>query len=114
MSDYQDQSSDPRIQDAIKFLRLVGEADSMTFTEIGMDPNSLANRGFGLYSKNGVAKLNYFDNIFGNHTSSRSNVYVVKEQYSHRVVLEHEPTGKTIKLTIGHLNPQGFDEYRPL
>lgn len=29
MSDYQDQSSDPRIQDAIKFLRLVGEADSM-------------------------------------------------------------------------------------
>jgi hypothetical protein len=28
MSDYQDQSSDPRIQDAIKFLKLVGEADS--------------------------------------------------------------------------------------
>jgi hypothetical protein len=28
MSDYQDQSDDPRIQDAIKFLRLVGEADS--------------------------------------------------------------------------------------
>ena len=29
MSDYQDQSEDSRIQDAIKFLRLVGEADSM-------------------------------------------------------------------------------------
>lgn len=29
MSDYQNQSEDPRIQDAIKFLRLVGEADSM-------------------------------------------------------------------------------------
>ena len=43
-----------------------------------------------------------------------NDVYVVKEQYSHRVVLEHEPTGKTIKLTIGHFNPQGFDEYRPL
>ena len=28
MSDYQDQSGDPRIQDAIEFLRLVGEADS--------------------------------------------------------------------------------------
>jgi hypothetical protein len=28
MSDYQDQSKDPRIQEAIKFLRLVGEADS--------------------------------------------------------------------------------------
>lgn len=64
---------------------LIGEADSMTFTEIGMDPNSLANRGFGLYSKNGVAKINYFDNIFGNHTSSRSNVYVVKEQYTQKI-----------------------------
>ena len=64
---------------------LVGEADSMTFTEIGMDPNSLANRGFGLYSKNGVSKINYFDNIFGNHTSSRSNVYVVKEQYTQKI-----------------------------
>jgi hypothetical protein len=57
----------------------------MTFTEIGMDPNSLANRGFGLYSKNGVSKINYFDNIFGNHTSSRSNVYVVKEQYTQKI-----------------------------
>jgi len=40
-----------------------------------------------------------------------NDVYIVKEQYSHRVVLEHEPTGKTIKLTIGYFNPQGFDEY---
>ncbi len=43
-----------------------------------------------------------------------NDVYVVKEQYSHRVVLEHELTGETIKLTVGHLNPQGFDEYRAL
>lgn len=40
-----------------------------------------------------------------------NDVYVVKEQYSHRVVLEHELTGKTVKLTVGHFNPQGFDEY---
>lgn len=43
-----------------------------------------------------------------------NDVYVVVEQYSHRVVLEHELTGETIKLTIGHLNPQGFAEYRAL
>ena len=43
-----------------------------------------------------------------------NDVYVVKEQYSHRVVLEHELTGETVKLTIGHFNPQGFDEYRAL
>ena len=40
-----------------------------------------------------------------------NDVYVVKEQYSHRVVLEHELTGETVKLTIGHFNHQGFDEY---
>ena len=43
-----------------------------------------------------------------------NDVYVVLEQYSHRVVLEHELTGETIKLTIGHLNPKGFDEYEAL
>jgi hypothetical protein len=42
------------------------------------------------------------------------DVYVVVEQYSHRVVLKHELTGETIKVTIGHLNPEGFDEYRAL
>jgi hypothetical protein len=42
------------------------------------------------------------------------DVYVVMEQYSHRVVLKHEPTGEIIKLTIGYLNPQGFDEYQPV
>ena len=43
-----------------------------------------------------------------------NDVYIVKEQYSNRVVLEHELTNKKIKLTIGHFNPLGFDEYRPL
>jgi len=47
------------------------------------------------------------------HKSS-NDVYVVVEQYSHRVVLKHELTGETIKLTIGHFNPDGFDEYRQL
>jgi hypothetical protein len=40
-----------------------------------------------------------------------NNVYVVVEQHLHRVVLKHELTGTTIKLTLGHLNPDGFDEY---
>ena len=42
------------------------------------------------------------------------DVYVVVEQYSHRVVLRHELTGETIKVSIGHLNSEGFDEYRAL
>jgi hypothetical protein len=40
------------------------------------------------------------------------DVYVVVEQYSHRVVLKHELTREIIKVTIGHFNPEGFDEYR--
>jgi len=40
------------------------------------------------------------------------DVYVVMEQYSHRVVLKHELTGTIIKSTIGELNPDGFDEYQ--
>jgi hypothetical protein len=40
-----------------------------------------------------------------------NDVYVIMEQYSHRVVLKHELTGTTIKLTLGHLNPDGFADY---
>lgn len=43
-----------------------------------------------------------------------ADVYVVIEQYSHRVVLKHESTGEIIKVTIGHFNPEGFDEFRPV
>jgi hypothetical protein len=40
-----------------------------------------------------------------------NDVYVVMKQYSHRVVLKHELTGTTIKVTVGHLNPESFAEY---
>ena len=64
---------------------LSGEADSFTFTEIGMDKNSLANRGYGLYAKNGVSKTYYYDDVFGNHTGSRESVFIVKEQYTQKI-----------------------------
>ena len=41
-----------------------------------------------------------------------NDVYVVMEQYSHRVVLKHELTGTITKSTIGHLNPDGFADYQ--
>ena len=43
-----------------------------------------------------------------------NDVYIIVEQYSHRVVLKHQPTGEIIKVTLGHLNPEGFDEYEAL
>jgi hypothetical protein len=43
-----------------------------------------------------------------------NDVYVLMAQYAHRVVLKHETSGTIIKVTVGHLNPYGFDEYEPL
>lgn len=42
------------------------------------------------------------------------DVYIVVKQYSHRVVLKHELSGKIVKTSIGHFNEKGFDEYQPL
>ena len=67
---------------------LVGEADSFTFTEIGMDKDSLANRGFGLYAKSGTGIVSNYEPLFGNYhptSGSRKSIFLVKEQYSQNV-----------------------------
>ena len=67
---------------------LVGEADSFTFTEIGMDKDSLANRGFGLYAKHGTGIVSNYDPLFGNYhptSGSRKSIFLVKEQYSQKI-----------------------------
>ena len=63
---------------------LTGEADAFASEQIGMNPNSLANKGFGLYAERGTGIYKYYD-IFGNYTSSRQNMYVVKEQYQKKI-----------------------------
>jgi hypothetical protein len=67
---------------------LIGEADSFTFTEIGMDKDSLANRGFGLYAKHGTGIVSNYEPLFGNYhptSGSRKSIFLVKEQYSQNV-----------------------------
>lgn len=63
---------------------LIGQADAFSFQAIGMDGNSLSNLGFGLYAEVGVGiwKRRSF---FGEVTSSRQNMYVVREQYTERI-----------------------------
>ena len=60
---------------------LYGEVDSFTSTQIGMDKNSLANLGYGLYAKRGNSIYRRFDDIFGNleTTGSRVSAFLVKE-----------------------------------
>ena len=67
---------------------LVGEADSFTFTEIGMDKDSLANRGFGLYAKHGTGIVSNYEPLFGNYhptSGSRKSIFLVKEQYAQKI-----------------------------
>jgi len=61
---------------------LSGEADVYTFTEIGMDKNSLANAGYGLYAVKGNGIVRKWDGVFGNNqiTGSRSSIFLVKQQ----------------------------------
>jgi hypothetical protein len=63
---------------------LTGEADVFTSTQIGMDKNSLANLGYGLYARNGNAIYRTFDGLFGNQeaTGSRISAFLVKETKS--------------------------------
>jgi hypothetical protein len=60
---------------------LYGEVDSFSSTQIGMDKNSLANLGYGLYAKRGNSIYRTFDDIFGNleTTGSRVSAFLVKE-----------------------------------
>ena len=60
---------------------LYGEADSFSSTQIGMDKNSLANLGFGLYAKRGNSVYRAYDGVFGNleTTGSRVSAFLVKE-----------------------------------
>jgi hypothetical protein len=66
---------------------LTGEVDSFSFEQVGMELNSLANAGFGLYANSGTGIVRRFDSIFGNNelTGSRQNVYLVKKQYTQKI-----------------------------
>jgi hypothetical protein len=71
---------------------LVGEADSFTFTEVGMDRDSLANAGYGLYANNGTGIVRSYDPLFGNYqeTGSRKSIFLVKQQYTQKINTQTE------------------------
>jgi hypothetical protein len=59
------------------------QVDSFSSEYIGLDPNSIANAGFGLYAQRGVGMVRKFDGLYDRNelTGSRKNIYLVKEQY---------------------------------
>ena len=63
---------------------LLGSVDVFSSTQIGMERDSLANAGFGLYAKNGNGLVRNWEGVFGNSetTGSRKSMFLVKEQYT--------------------------------
>ena len=63
---------------------LLGSVDVFSSTQIGMERDSLANAGFGLYAKKGNGLVRYWEGVFGNSetTGSRKSIFLVKEQYT--------------------------------
>ena len=60
---------------------LYGEVDAFSVEQIGMEKNSLANLGYGLYAKRGNSIFRRYDETFGNleTTGSRVSAFLVKE-----------------------------------
>ncbi len=63
---------------------LLGSVDVFSSTQIGMERDSLANAGFGLYAKRGNGLVRNWEGVFGNSetTGSRKSIFLVKEQYT--------------------------------
>ena len=74
--------------DVPKGDKLDATAASFAFEQIGMEPDSLANAGFGLYASlpatGSVTKLD----IFGNRFVTREQIYLIKEQYIEKIKVQ--------------------------
>ena len=81
---------------------ITGEVDSFTTTIIGLDPNSLANAGFGLYAESGNGIVRTIEPVFGNFemTGSRKSIFLVKEEYKQSVSTQLRGYPTTRSLTI--------------
>ena len=70
--------------------KLSAMVDESTFQQIGMDSDSLANAGFGLFapiiSGSIVTKLD----IFGNLTALREDIYLIKQSYVETILTQTE------------------------
>lgn len=59
---------------------LTGEYDSTQYIQVGMDPDSITTKGFGLWATSGNSQITALDN-FGNITKERKKVFRIKEKY---------------------------------
>ena len=63
--------------------------DESTFQQIGMERDSLANAGFGLFAPITTGIVTKLD-IFGNLTASREDIYLIKQSYVETILTQTE------------------------
>ena len=68
---------------------LTAMVDESTFQQIGMERDSLANAGFGLYAPITTGIVTKLD-IFGNLTASREDIYLIKQSYVETILTQTE------------------------
>jgi len=72
----------PSYDSSIQFAlgeTLLAEYESIgKYEAVGMDKNSVANLGYGLYAPHGTTEYKRFTNLEGNVSQSRSNVFLVE------------------------------------
>ena len=69
---------------------LTAMVETDTFEQIGMGKDSLANAGFGLYAPITTTGIVTKLDIFGNITSSREQIYLIKESYVETILTQTE------------------------
>jgi hypothetical protein len=85
LGNYLTYNSEILVPDGSKVDALVIEN---TFQQIGMDPNSLSNAGFGLYAPTSATSSVDTIDIKGNITSSRKLVFKTKEEYIEKISVQ--------------------------
>ena len=85
IGNYPTYNSEILVPDGSKVDALVIEN---TFQQIGMDPNSLSNAGFGLYAPTSATSSVDTIDIKGNVTSSRKLVFKTNEEYIERISVQ--------------------------
>ncbi len=88
--------------DASMKAELQGWYDSIKHIEVGTDPNSVANAGFGVYGENGHVIRTYFD-MDGNLQHVRQQMHKITEKYTVMIpenVNPRDPSMGTYKVPV--------------
>jgi hypothetical protein len=74
---------------------IMGEYDATSYIQVGMDPDSISVKGFGLWGSDGNSQITKLDK-FGNITKERKKVYRIKESYTINVPQNINPNDSSL------------------